>query len=108
MDDDIKKFIECREERLTFAGKKLVVRELEMAAEYEAVRDKKDAIYMMMLKCVLNEDGSPFFSPDDIPTLKRASQTKLLPIIQAVHRVMGEDAGEEIKNSDAAPAGGSS
>ena len=107
MDDDFKNFIASREERITFGGKKLVVRELELASDSQEIKDKKDATFILLVQCVFNEeDGAPFFSMDDVPLIKKASQTKMIPLISALHRVMGYDIGEEVKNSDAAPSGG--
>lgn len=106
MKDAILQYLAPREEEIEFAGVKLRVRELETASESEAMRNSKDAVYHLIVLCVLDAEGNRVFSEQDIPALKASSQQKMLPLIAAVHRVMGLSTEDEVKNSDAAPSGG--
>lgn len=107
MKEELAKYIAPREERLTFGGVKLVVRELGTAADGLAFKTSGDTEQKFIVRCVfIDETGEPAFSDEDIPALKLASRLKMLPVIEAVNRVMGFDLAEEVKNSAAAPSAG--
>lgn len=106
MREDLKAFLAPREERITFAGVELLVRELETAAEFEQVSDDVDWRFLVMVKCVFLPNGEPAFTRDDIADLKKSSRTKLLPIVAAVNRVNGFQVEIEEKNSGAGPSAG--
>jgi hypothetical protein len=105
---DILDAIKPREERVTLGGHVLVVREIAIAADVAFMQDNADLTYKLVVRCVFDEAGEPAFDESDIPGLKKAGKTKLLPLIEAVNRVNGFDIEHEAKNSSAAPADGSS
>lgn len=91
------------EEPLELLGHKLVVRELvPQPADAEALKDGVDNLHKYMVRCTFDaETGAPAFADADIPSLKAASPSKLLPLVRAVSRVNGWDRDDAIKNSAA-------
>lgn len=106
MRDKLLKHIAPREEKVVIDGDTLTVREMGTAADAQAFRDKADMDLKFIVRCVFDAEGKPVFTDEDIPFLRSASRLKMLPIIEAVNRVMGFDVAEEVKNSDAAPSAG--
>lgn len=104
MRDELLAALARREERVTIGGLKLVVREMENAADVAGFEDGADYGYKLVVRCVFDEAGAPVFTDDDISALKGASRVKFLPVIAAVNRVNGIDVEGEVKNSAAAPA----
>lgn len=104
--ETLKAALAAREERLEIGGIKLVVRELESAADVEALKDQVDAQYKMLVLCVFAEDGTAAFALDEIPELKKAGKATLNRLFAAVNRVNGFAAEAEAKNFEAAPSGG--
>lgn len=110
MKEEIRKFIEPRSEKLTWAGVKVVVSELDTAAELGAQPDAEDAAYWLLVRCTFYEDGTHVFADTDIPILRskkgKASSRKIAPLLRAVNRVNGLDLEDEVKNSGAGPSAG--
>lgn len=110
MKEEIRKFIEPRTETLTWAGQKIVVRELDTAAELGNQPDAEDAAYWLLVRCAFFEDDTPVFAESDIPLLRskkgRVSTRKIAPLLRAVNRVNGLDLEDEVKNSGAGPGAG--
>lgn len=109
--------IKLREERITFGGRPLIVRELHSAAEVGTGKDDPDIFYRLMVCCIYEAEevtpgvfqaGPQALTVDDIPHLKAGSRKKLAPLIHAVQRVNGLDVEEEVKNSEAAQTSASS
>lgn len=100
---DLAEFLRPREERLSFAGRTLVVRELESAADVASMADNVDLAYKLMVRCVFDEAGAPVFTEADVPALRSGAKAKLLPLMEAVNRVNGFDTEGDSKNSAAAP-----
>ena len=101
---DILEAIKLREERVKFAGKELVVRELSTAAKLSSGKGEEDNFYHLFIACVYEEDGETLaLNAESIPALKAGSRNKLAPLILAVTRVNGLDVEAEAKNSEAAP-----
>lgn len=96
-----------REEIVDVAGLQVKVREMESAAQSERLTDPGDAFYAGMVLCCFDpETGERLFTDDDIPMLKTRARKGMKKLVDAVIRVNGYSAEDEIKNSDAAPAGG--
>lgn len=110
MKEEIRKFIEPRSESLVWAGKKIIVRELDTAAELGNQPSSEDAAYWLLVRCVFYEDGGAVFADEDMPVLRskkgRASSRKIAPLIGACNRVNGLDVEDEVKNSGAGPSAG--
>lgn len=96
--------VKPREECVTVGGVEVVVRQLATAADVEALRDGQDAIYKFVVLCCFDRAGVPAFTMADLPDLKAAAKAPMLPLLQAVARVNGLDAGDAEKNSAASPA----
>lgn len=99
-------FLAPREERITFAGTALVVREINNETDAAAFVDSADSLYKFIVRCVLTEKGERVFTDDDIPALKATGRMRLKKLADPVMRVMGLDVDNEIKNSDAGPTPG--
>lgn len=96
-----------REETVEVAGLKVLVREMESAAQSERLTDPGDAFYAGMVLCCFDpESGERLFTEADIPMLKTRARKGMKLLVEAVIRVNGYNADAEIKNSDAVPAGG--
>lgn len=95
-----------REETVEIAGQPVVVRELQSAADTEALRDQTDAQFKFLVLCCFAPDGSPCFDMADVPTLKASARKGLAPLLAAVARVNGFDVEGAEKNSAAGPAAG--
>lgn len=96
-----------REEVIELAGIRVLVRELESAAQSERMHDPGEAFYAGVVLCCLDPDtGERLFTEEDIPVLKSRARKGMKPLIEAVMRVNGYAAEIEEKNSGAAPAGG--
>ena len=101
---DLAEYLRPREERLAFAGRALVVRELESAADVAFMADNEDLSYKLLVRCVFDEAGAPVFTEADVVALKAGAKAKLLPLMEAVNRVNGFDTAGDAKNSGAVPA----
>lgn len=110
MKEEIRKFIEPRSETIAWAGVKVVIRELDTAADLSAAPDPSDAAYWLLVRCAFYEDGTPVFAEADIEVLRskkgKASTRKIAPLLRAVNRVNGLDLEDEVKNSVAGPGTG--
>lgn len=104
--EDIFAALAQQEERISFAGHTLVVRELASAADVIGIENDDSLTYSFVVKCTFDEAGEPLFTDEDIPRLKACAKAKLLPIIKAVSRVNGFWVKENVKNSEAAPGSG--
>lgn len=108
MHQDILEAIKVREEKITFAGHVLVVREASNAAEIGQKGDA-DIVYRLMVACLFEEDGqTPALSEADITALKAGGRKRVGELVDAVLRVNGLNAEEEVKKPEAGPAGASS
>jgi len=97
---DLQDFLEPAEERITFAGQQLLVRELDSLIDTAAMRDDVDTTWKLVVRCVFDPlSGAPVFTDEDIPALKRGARRKTLPLIHAVLRVCGQDIEAAEKNS---------
>lgn len=104
MDAELLKWFGSREERLTVAGREIVVKTLPEDAP--AFKAGDDTLYQFAVRCTFYEDGKPAFTDDDIPVLRKAPSVLTLPLFKALERVNGMDAFAEVKNSEAAPSSG--
>lgn len=98
---DLLEVLRIREEQVELGGHKLVVRELQSAADVAALADNQDLGYKLLVRCVFDEAGAPAFTDDDIPALKAGSKSRLAPLMAAVTRVNGFDSEANAKNSAA-------
>ena len=99
---ELSEFLKLREERMDFGGVKVVVRELATAEDLADFADQGEALYALVVRCTFDEAGKKHMFVDaDIPQLKTGSKMKLMPLIEAVNRVNGQDLEGEIKNSEA-------
>lgn len=96
--------LQAREETIEFAGQKLLVRELETAADVAAFQQAEDLQLKLVVRCVFDLQGAPVFTDEDIPELRRTSKKRFAPLLAAVNRVNGFDVDDSTKNSEAAPA----
>lgn len=110
MQNEILQALAAREEEVTIGGHKLLVREMQQAADVTGFKeaDESNATYLMMVRCVFRADGTPAFTDADIPALRASSRKKFSELAKAVHRVNGLDNEQEVKNSSAAPSGAGS
>jgi hypothetical protein len=105
-----------RKELIEFHGRKLLVVELENAADVAPEgTPKEDLFWHIMVACIYEaaetpekpgeyEMGPPALTAADVPALKGGSRRATRPLAQAVERVNGLNAEDEAKNSAAAPA----
>ena len=84
-----------------FGGAKVCVQELASASDLIEAMSGEDAGFQMLVRSVTRVDGTPVFSSADIPALKRGAMKRLLPLLEAVHRVNGLSVENEAKNSEA-------
>lgn len=96
--------VKPQEIKVAIGGVELVVRQMPTAADTEALRDGQDALYKFIVRCAFDADGQPVFTDDDIPALKAAAKTAMLPLIKAVSDVNGFGSEDTAKNSAASPA----
>lgn len=101
---DIYDALKVREEKIQFAGREIVVRELDGAADVAAFEDDTDLKWKLLVRCAFDLDGKALFTDSDIHDLKAASRIKLRSLVEAVNRVNGFAVEDEAKNSAAAPA----
>lgn len=113
MHADLLEFFGPQEERLTVAGRALVVRTLPDDSDLAAVKDGTDVLWKFMVRCTfLAADhgelkaGAQVFTDADIEHLKAAPRIKILPLIKAVENVNAFDVYDTVKNSNAVPSGG--
>ena len=90
-----------REEIVQFGGVQVCVRELASAADLMDAMSGEDAAFQMLVRSVTRADGTAVFSAADIPVLRRAAMKRLLPLLEAVHRVNGLSAEDSEKKSEA-------
>lgn len=93
-----------REERITFEGHNLIVREVETAADTAVFQAEGDFLFKFVVASVLDEHGERVFTADHIPALRKLAKTRFLPLIKVVTRVNGLDGDEAEKNSGASPS----
>lgn len=103
---DILEAIRRREEPVVVGGVKLIARELEHAADVDAMQDNQDLIYKLVVRSTYDEQGGLVFTDEDIAALKAGAKLKLMPLFQAVARVNGMALEDDVKNSGAAPDSG--
>lgn len=106
MRDAILKALAPDEEKFSFGGQTVLIREMDTAAEAEAMNEKPDAAYRMLVRCVFDEAGRPVFTDEDIPALKKSSSRKLAQLLLKVTSLNGMAGREAVKNSAAGPAAG--
>lgn len=108
MRDELLKALAPREEKFDFLGQTVTLREMGSAQDTEKLRElaPMELTYRSLVHCVIGPDGNPVFTDADIPALKKASPSKLLPLIAAVARVNGFNIEAEEKNSEADPSSG--
>lgn len=98
--EELLKALAAREETVVLAGRTLVVREMDVAADVTAFQDQADTVFKLITRCVFDADGKPVFQDSDIPALKKSASRKLMPVVEAVMRVNGMDAADNEKKSD--------
>ena len=103
MHADLAAALAPQEETVEFAGRKLRVHELDLAADMPATEGRKllDFAVELLVLCVKDADGAPAFTSEDVPVLKRAGRRSARPLIDAAFRVNGLDVKAEVKNSAA-------
>lgn len=106
MREDLLKYLAPAEERFEFSGKAVILREMDTAAEVEAMNDQPDGAWRMFVRCVFDEAGNPVFNDNDIPALKKSGTRKLSGIFAKVMALNGMDLKGLAKKSEAGPAAG--
>lgn len=93
------------EERLSFAGQELLVRELETAHDLGDLGpdDGEEAFFRIMVRCIFDASGTAVMTDADIPQLRHSSKTKLLPLVMAVKRVNGLSGDANTEKSEPVP-----
>lgn len=84
-----------------FGGAQVCVRELASAVDLIDAMSGEDAGFQMLVRSVTRVDGTPVFTAADIPALKRGAMKRLLPLLEAVHRVNGLSSEDTAKKSEA-------
>lgn len=95
-----------REEIVELGDLRVVLRELDSAADVSSLRDGADSGWKILVRSCFSEAGELLFTDDDIPTLKKGALARNKRLLEAAMRVNGELLDPEVKPSAAAPAGG--
>ena len=106
MRDDILSALEARQESVEFAGKQVTVRELDCVADLPSADNGLEFSLRLIVACVVDAQGAPVFTDEDLPRLRKSARKRIKPLIDAVMRVNGFSLESETKNSGAAPASG--
>lgn len=104
--DQLLKALAPREERIEFEGYALLVREIPVAEDLSDFEKNEDSAFRLLVRSVYDEEGNRAFADEDIPALKASSKRKVIELQDAVARVNGWKAEEEVKNSGADQSSG--
>lgn len=100
MHQDILEAIQRRKKEVKIGGRTLVVCEPAAAADLGLTgeEDTQERYWKILVACVLDEEGKPVFTAEDIPALKDGGRWKLAQLTTAINEVCGFDAEHEQKN----------